>query len=560
MKLVKGLCHETREHYHAPGGLVGFAWDYLADKEVWRTSLAAEYPCGLCLAWASALRNWLGSGLGDGWFRKRSYRITGKWNNVLVRLAAPDMDEPGLSENKLASKDVRELENKKAWGGLRNPRHAVKGSPDLREVGSRIRRIIDEHVSPKDVEDIRSGLDRQLVVRVRNALAKEFGAEVEEHGLQASLWKKILVAANDPDAAVLPSWMTNGFPLGIEEKIINTGIFPATDSDSVAVEASRLEGQLLVDVDGLAVNYKSFEEAGSNAQELLDQMVEAGRSEVFNTWEQVVEAVGAARLTKMACITKTKETGELKYRLVVDSRRSGVNGLMEIRERVILPKITDFVSSVHHLLQQAEDWPDHSLELFGADFKDAFHMLPLCPSERKFAVCKDLRGRYHVSKVVIFGLAPGPLLWARLASAAMRISQAVVAPFETAVACYVDDPLLAIIGRDSRERTGVFICYALTWLALGLELSWKKADRGQQVHWIGFNLSLSGHQNGDVTVQLTDEKRQKLMEVFDQLLQSKGVLPLKLLQLAIGVIGWASSVMPMSRPWLAMLWQLRLSI
>ena len=137
--------------------------------------------------------------------------------------------------------------------------------------------------------------------------------------------------------------------------ITNTGIFPATDADSAAVEASRLEGQLLVDTDGSAVNYRSFREAGANAQELLDQMVAAGRSEVFDTWEQAVEAVGAARLTKMACIVKAKETSELKYGLVVDSRRSGVNGLMEVRERVILPKVTDFISSVQHLLQQAED-------------------------------------------------------------------------------------------------------------------------------------------------------------------------------------------------------------
>ena len=558
MKLVKGLCHETREHYHAPGGLTGFAWDFLADKEVWRTSLAAEYPCGLCLAWASALKGWLSSGIGDGWLKGRSYHIVGRWKNILVRLNTSSMDGSSLSEDKKTSREVRELENKKAWGGLRNPRHAVKNSSHLREVGSRIRQIIDNHVSLKDAEDldrdIRSGLDPKLVLRVRNALAEEFGATIEEDGLQADLWRKILTAARDPDAAVLPSWMANGFPLGIEEKITNTGIFPATDADSAAVEASRLEGQLLVDTDGSAVNYRSFEEAGGNAQDLLDQMVTAGRSEVFDTWDQVVEAVGAARLTKMACIVKAKETGELKYRLVVDSRRSGVNGLMEVRERVILPKVTDFISSVQHLLQQAEDWPDHSLELFGADFKDAFHMLPLCPAERKYAVCKDLHGKYHVSKVVVFGLAPGPLLWARLASAAMRVSQAVVAPFEAAVACYVDDPLLAIMGRNSQERTRVFIYYALTWLSLGLELSWKKADRGQQVQWIGFSMSLSGRQNGDVTVQLTDQKRKKLMEVFDQLLQCKGVLPLKLLQLAVGVIGWASSVMPMSRPWLAMLW------
>ena len=46
---------------------------------------------------------------------------------------------------------------------MRNPRHAVKNSSHLREVGSRIRQIIDNHVSLKDAEDldrdIRSGLD-----------------------------------------------------------------------------------------------------------------------------------------------------------------------------------------------------------------------------------------------------------------------------------------------------------------------------------------------------------------------------------------------------------------
>ena len=351
MKLVKGLCHETREHYHAPGGLTGFAWDFLADKEVWRTSLAAEYPCGLCLAWASALKGWLSSGIGDGWLKGRSYHIVGRWKNILVRLNTSSMDGSSLSEDKKTSREVRELENKKAWGGLRNPRHAVKNSSHLREVGSRIRQIIDNHVSLKDAEDldrdIRSGLDPKLVLRVRNALAEEFGATIEEDGLQADLWRKILTAARDPDAAVLPSWMAKGFPVGIEEKITNTGIFPATDADSGAVEASRLEGQLLVDTDGSAVNYRSFEEAGGNAQDLLDQMVAAGRSEVFDTWDQVVEAVGAARLTKMACIVKAKETGELKYRLVVDSRRSGVNGLMEVRERVILPRVTESPTSSH---------------------------------------------------------------------------------------------------------------------------------------------------------------------------------------------------------------------
>lgn len=34
-------------------------WSYLEEKPVWRSSLPAEYPCGLCIAWAKALKTWL---------------------------------------------------------------------------------------------------------------------------------------------------------------------------------------------------------------------------------------------------------------------------------------------------------------------------------------------------------------------------------------------------------------------------------------------------------------------------------------------------------------------
>ena len=88
------------------------------------------------------------------------------------------------------------------------------------------------------------------------------------------------------------------------------------------------------DADGTIVNYTSFEEAGEKAQELLDKLNQAGRSEVFDSWEAVCQAVGSdAKVTRLACIVKIKENGETKYRLVVDSRRSGVNGLMTVRER-----------------------------------------------------------------------------------------------------------------------------------------------------------------------------------------------------------------------------------
>ena len=559
MRLVRRLCHETRPHLHATT-LSGRAWDYVEDRWVWRTSLAAEYPCGLCLAWSRALVCWLDSGLGRRWMEQCTYKTVGRWQNVLVRMSEVKDPDDGIGrEQKLSAKEKREKENKLAVGGLRNPRSAVAKSQSLRRTGERLRRVLDECENQEEVlvmsEDITQGTSRSWVMEVRRKLCDEFQAEELEKGLQSVLWKKILEEAEDPDAEVLPRWMAEGFPLGIEGKIENTGIFPETEADSAAVEASRLEGWLQGDADGLSTNYSSFAEAGQPAEELLDQMVTAGRTEVYETWEEVQKTFGPeAKLTKLACIVKQKENGELKHRLVVDCRRSGVNGLSSVRERVILPKMTDFVKSVQHQLRVTPEGTGDELELFSADFKDAFHMLPLKQSERKYVVYKNGRGQYHVAKVVVFGLSAGPLLWGRLASAAMRLAQAMSRDGEVALACYVDDPLMAVMGRSAECRLKTFIKCTLLWQALGLEMSWKKSCRGKSVQWIGFEVTLEGPRNGDICVKLAEAKREKLLKVFQEMMDYGGMIPLRLLQYATGVIAWASSVMIMSRPWLAMLY------
>ena len=458
----------------------------------------------------------------------------------------------------MSKRELREAENQSALGGLRNPRHAVKQSPSLRNTGARLRNaiepLLEAQISPI-LQDITSGVSDDWVRQVRKAIGTTFGVEcADSEGLQHDLWQALLHEAADPDAECLSEWIQNGFPLGIKSAIRNTGIFPSTASSSAAIELSRLEGHLADDVDGAATNYKSFQEEVVHAQALLDQLVAAGRVEVYDSWQQVVDQFGpGAKLTRMACMVKRRDSGELKYRIVVDSRRSGINGLMEVRERVILPKITDVVAIIHHLQSSNSSW-DAPLELYSIDFKDAFHMLPLRPEERQFVICKDGYGRYHVSKVVLFGLAPGPLLWARLASAAMRLAQSAVWDHEASVATYVDDPLMVIAGPDQRSRCKIFLVYVALWLALGLQISWKKASRGTTLQWIGFQLQLHGLGNGDLTVTLTESKRQKLLDAFHQIEQCKGMIHSKLLQYVVGVLGWVSSVIPIARPWLAMLW------
>ena len=95
MKSVCSLCFEVRPHRHVP--LVGKAWNYLDECEVWRTRLAAEYPCGLCVARSKSLMQWLSSLVGHKWMQSRSFIRTGRWNNVLIRQCMEDKSNSDLS-------------------------------------------------------------------------------------------------------------------------------------------------------------------------------------------------------------------------------------------------------------------------------------------------------------------------------------------------------------------------------------------------------------------------------------------------------------------------------
>lgn len=166
--------------------------------------------------------------------------VVGRWRNVLIRANQAKLQIEDM-QGKKTTKQVREEENKKAIGGLRNPRSAVKKSPELRSAGLRIRQVLDKNWRDEEVEslcqDFTKGTSTEWVQQVRKELAAEFGVEEGQQGLQADLWRKMLTAAKDPDMCTLPEWIVSGFPLGIEGPIENNGVLPATSCDSDAVEA-----------------------------------------------------------------------------------------------------------------------------------------------------------------------------------------------------------------------------------------------------------------------------------------------------------------------------------
>ena len=375
-----------------------------------------------------------------------------------------------------------------------------------------------------------------------------------EEGYQIGLLEALLLSANDPDARVLPSWLKVGVPIGIARDTEYTGIFPRTDGPSAAIKDSQAF-QTMTDWAGDARNYKSFADAGDKAQAELMRLVEAGRAQKASSWEEVVRLVGPeARLTKMACIIKQK-SGKEKVRVIVDMRRSGINGQMKVEERVVLPRVTDAATSLHELLKSAR--VDDVPEFYIIDFSDAFYTLHFHPAERAHTIVKGNCGSYFILHCVCFGLSCGPLVWGRLASAFLRLGQATTNSSEGRSQCYVDDPILTALGRSCKERSRIFARVTLLWCALGCSLAWHKSSNGRDVEWIGVNLQLEGALYRDLRVCLTVDKTTKLKQVFKEIMsyKHKRMIPTALLSQAAGIMGWVSNIIPSSRPWTGALWK-----
>ena len=451
----------------------------------------------------------------------------------------------------------RERENAEVIGGLRDPRRAVARCKELQQVGRQIRQLLDQSLTDDILTCFENSVDEcpfpeWLIWKARYSLTRHFEAEAKDEGYQSDLLRQLLTQAKDPDATVLPAWIEDGFPIGINQQITYTGVFPRSDDLTAAAKASQAFA-VMDDWDGKAQNYSSFADAGDKAQCEVDRMVERGWALRKDTWADVVATVGDASLTKMACIVKMKQ-GREKVRIIVDMRRSGVNGGMSVHERVVLPRASDVAKCLGELLKHAgrHDVP----EFYIIDFSDAFYTLKLHPSERSHTVVKGNDGRYYILLSVCFGLCCGPLVWGRLAAALLRLGQATMESREGRSQCYADDPLLVAIGPSTRARSAVFARVTLLWCCLGATLAWKKVQRGPKVEWIGVALHLEGERYETLRVSLTPEKTQRLFELFQEIFEAgrNGMISTRRLSQAAGIMGWVSNLVPVARPWTAALW------
>ena len=136
-------------------------------------------------------------------------------------------------------------------------------------------------------------------------------------------------------------------------------------------------------------------------------------------------------------MTKPKEDGTLKHRVIQDKRCSRINEAVHMCERQVLPSLLEHARDL--ALLSADGGVVQTVVL---DFADAFMSVPLAQAELPFNCCslgapvdrgreslypgEPSSGSFVVFRVLGFGGKPNPLVFARLASFAARSAQALL--------------------------------------------------------------------------------------------------------------------------------------
>ena len=516
-------------------------------RMVWLTSLAAEYPEGLCEALAA------------------EYQKHGTAGMEVPEAITFDDDgthDPLAVEE---AKARRERENKECLGGMRNPSISVTKVPGWRPAGTKIRKVLEPLVEKhyakfeKVLDDLgkedATGIPEQVVKEARDEMAKLLGVQlrkVPDNCIDPVLLEAVIKLAGDPDD-VLPAWVSGETPLGINKEIQTRGVFPK-------VEATRGHKETLEEVEAMvwqteqAGNYRSVQENAQAVEEELAKEMEKGYMEWSSTKRKLEKRVGKLVLSKVGAVVTVKKKKK-KTRLIHDLRRSKVNGMARIPERGVLPRLMDMIFSTIDVARCAEEQED--VELLVLDFKDAFRHLLIALEEQRFLAGQStVNGEkgYFVFVRLLFGAISGPLTWGRLAAFLMRATASLHPPDRASIQCYVDDPCMAVRGTR-RQRTMTFGVVMLFWTSLLFKLSWSKGEIGTSVGWIGAELQLV-REHGKlhrVRATLSEERMAKVKELADGFLKEPSVLRARLREFA-GMASWIGSIVKAARPYAQMLW------
>jgi len=449
---------------------------------------------------------------------------------------------------------IRASENWQCLGGMRRPDRSVLSNEGYKRPGRRLQAMAEQFVNdhPESLaiaESLRigdsvTGFDESIKSEFRKRWMLTLGAASSDRPIgpdpeTLEAWGR---AVGDYDAArILPSWLRNGAPIGVLEVIETAGVFPAVAPD----EAPKNPDTLTSCVAGWT-NYASAESEPQIVMELLQKQKDKGHCNFFDSMPQLCAylQVESAVLTKLALITKVKPDGTKKHRLIWDLLRSEVNATVSLTERIVLPRIQDAVDDASELLRQNRG----DLEWLVLDIADAFHNIPMLPSERKFT-CGKVGDKFIVFEVLCMGGKSSPNIWGRFAAAIGRILASLFDPGEFRSEIYVDDPLMAVVGSFAR-RQKLLTMALLTLDVLNFPLAWEKGIRGTSVVWIGAQLTAT---RDSVQVTIPADKLKDLSEQTIAF-RKQSVVYRNAVRSYCGKLSFVAGMVPVLRPFLSIIW------
>ena len=253
-----------------------------------------------------------------------------------------------------------------------------------------------------------------------------------------------------------------------------------------------------------------------------------------------------------------------KVRTIFDCSWGGANTHIQSNtiERTTAPTVMDCVQALHWLhaskttplapaqggeMGRSTTWsppgPHQAWTLLKADITKAHRRIKVLPTDWRFQIAQLGERSWWINKVGTYGMASAQLYWGRMA-ALLRITYLIFYEVDWGFV-FVDD-FCWILRTESANLWATTIL--ATYLALGVPLSWKKTVLSEVNTWLGFVVNPR-----TLVVRMAQDKHDIIMEILQKLSQGE-TFTSKAIEKALGRINWATSVCPLSRPFLQPFW------
>ncbi len=388
---------------------------------------------------------------------------------------------------------------------------------------------------------------RHLIDEVMSALSNDVyspyaRAEDAAQPIRIRMLQAILFLGGDPDYRAIDHF-GRGVRIGVGVKL------PRTPAVYARKRRWRLEGQGDPDFDLLGEraalgdawrdNYASAKLHDKAILQQLEEAVDRGLALRLSVEEAAFHFPNLT-VNSLAGIAKVSEEGEVSsVRLVLDGTHGVVvNRAIRQRDQDRCPVAAD-VRRVQR--EQALSRPALGLAL---DVREAHRLPRVHPSDWEHQGCRSsLSPDLFIFTVGCFGVSSAAYWWSRLGGALVRAVHLLAQPEDELWLLLLADDLKT--ESTSRVPAVSIIFVVLVMSVLGVPLAWHKAQGGQIVNWIGYEVHL-----GELSLGITERRAEWCIKFLLQLSRD-GRIDIGQLRGGLGRLAFVVSALEWERPFLA---------